>query len=244
VTYSILIKSFPKDFGWLSYCLKSIHKFAKGFSEVVVIIPEGSDLPLTAERLIKISEPGNSATSVTNHGTGYTYQQIVKMNADKYTACDYVVHLDSDCILTRPVTPDDLMVDGKPLWLMTPFKDILSTDKNLGAHVESMRHFSGIDPEFEYMRRHSQMIPRWAYQCFRNYVFERHNLSFESWALAQKFRGVTEFNFLGQFLHREFPNFIHFHDTTYGIPDSYVMQSWSWDGITPEIRDKMEKILA
>ncbi len=244
MTYSILIKSFKKDFGWLAYCLKSIHKFATGFSEVVVIIPDDCDLPLTAERLVKIHEPGPVASSPNNHGTGYTFQQIVKMNADKYTTSDMVVHLDSDCVFTKPVTPNDLMVDEKPLWLMTPFADILPTDKNLEAHFESIKAFSGIPPEFEMMRRHSQMIPRWAYGCFRNYVQEKHGQSFETWALSQPFRGVTEFNFIGQFLHREFPNFIHFHDTRFGIPPSFVEQYWSWSGITPEIRLAMEALLA
>lgn len=254
MTTSILIKSFQKDFGWLSYCLKSIHKFATGFSEVVVIIPDDCNLPLTAERLVKLKEPGPVATSPANHGSGYVWQQIVKMNADKYTSSDFVCHLDSDCIFTRPVTPQDLMVgtevtkyytvEYKPLWLMTPFADIIPTDPNLISHKESIQNFSGIEPEFEYMRRHSQVIPRWAYGCFRDYVQQKHGMSFEQWALSQKFRGVTEFNFMGQFLHREFTNFIHFHDTRFGIPESFVLQSWSWNGITPEIRDKMEKILA
>ncbi len=212
MTCSILIKSFKKDFGWLAYCLKSIHKFASGFSEVVVIIPDDCDLSLTAERLVKIHEPGPSAASPVNHGTGYTYQQVVKMNADKYVTSDFVCHMDSDCVFTKSVTPQDLMVDGKPLWLMTPFAEILPTDKNLVAHKESIKAFSGVDPEFEYMRRHSQVIPRWAYGCFRDYVQQRHGQNFETWALSQPFRGVTEFNFIGQFLHREFPNFIHFHD--------------------------------
>ncbi len=244
MTTSIFIKSFPKDYGWLSYCLKSIQKFASGFSEVVVAIPDDSNLPLTQERLVKIKEPGALATSAHQHGLGYCWQQIVKMNADKYTSSDYVVHLDSDCIFTKPVTPKDLMVDDKPLWLMTPFAEILPTDKNLEAHFESIKAFSGIPPEFEYMRRHSQMIPRWAYGCFRDYVQQRHGQSFETWALSQPFRGVTEFNFIGQFLHREFPNFIHFHDTRFGIPLSFVEQYWSWSGITPEIRLAMEALLS
>ncbi len=251
MTCSILIKSFPKDFGWLSYCLKSIHKFATGFSEVVVIIPDDSDLPLTAERLVKIHEPGPSAASPSNHGSGYAYQQVVKMNADKYCQSDFILHIDSDTIFIQPVHafdsivgPSPFITDDKPLWLMTPFKDILPTDKNLNAHVESMRRFSGVDPEFEYMRRMGQMIPRWAYGCFREFCLAKHNQTFEQYAMAQGFRGISEFNLMGHFLHREFPNFIQFHDTRFGIPDSVVMQSWSWNGITPEIRDKMEKILA
>jgi len=256
VTCSILIKSFPKDFGWLSYCLKSIHKFALGFEEVVVVIPEGSDLPLTAERLVKVHEPGPSATNAGHHGAGYAFQQVVKMNADKYCKSDFVLHIDSDTIFTRPVNPlsfiyqqasvcaDGSWVEMKPMWLMTPFKDILPTDKNLVAHVEAMRNFSGIDPEFEYMRRMGQVIPRWAYGCFREYCLSKHGKTFEQYAMSQGFRGISEFNLIGQFLHREFPNFIHFHDTRFGVPESVVMQSWSWNGITPEIRDKMEKILA
>ncbi len=256
MTCSIFIKSFPKDFGWLSYCLKSIHKFATGFEEIVVVIPDDSDLKLTQERVVKIHEPGPSATSIYDHGFGYAYQQVVKMNADTFCKSDYICHFDSDCIFTKPVTPENLMVKTmskgsvplviaqKPLWLMTPFVEILHTDKNLGAHVESMRNFSGIDPEFEYMRRHSQVIPRWAYGCFRDYVQQRHHQSFEEFAMRQGFRGVTEFNFMGQFLHREFPNFIHFHDTRFGVPESYLKQYWSWDGVTPEIRAEMEKILA
>ena len=248
MTCSILIKSFRKDFEWLFYCLKSIQKFASGFEEIVVIIPDTDDLQLTAERLVKIHEPGPSATSVFNHGAGYCYQQVVKMNADKYTTSDYVCHLDSDCIFTKPVRPEDLFVNEgyavlKPLWLMTPFVEILPTDKNLVAHVECMEKFSGINPEFEMMRRHSQVIPRWAYGCFREYCLSRHGKTFEEYAMASGFRGISEFNLMGDFLRREFPNFIHFHDTRFGIPESYVLQSWSWDGITPEIRKQMEEIL-
>ncbi len=244
MTTSIFIKSYPRDFGWLSYCLRSIQKFASGFHEVVVVIPDDANLNLTQEKLIKVREPGPSAISPHNHGSGYVWQQICKVNADKYTTGDYVCMMDSDVVFTKPVTPKDLMVDDKPLWLMTPFAEILPTDKNLQAHFESMKAFSGIAPEFEMMRRHSQMIPRWAYGCFRDYVQQKHGQSFETWALSQPFRGVTEFNFIGQFLHREFPNFIHFHDTRFGIPPSFIEQYWSWSGITPEIRLAMEALLS
>src|SRR4029077_1542764 len=110
MTCSILVKSFPKDFGWLSYCLKSIHKFASGFEEVVVIIPDDCDLPLTAERLVKVHEPGPSATNAGHHGTGYAYQQVVKMNSDKYCTSDFILHIDSDTIFTRPVKPKDFLL--------------------------------------------------------------------------------------------------------------------------------------
>jgi hypothetical protein len=250
VTTSIFIKSYPPDFGWLAYCLKSIHRFSSGFHEIVVVIPEGSNLSLTQERVIKIPEPqtGNGM-----HGIGYVTQQLAKMSADKYCTGDNICFLDSDCILVKPVTPNDLMVESvesdgeetcKPLWLMTPMIEVTSGDKNAHAHATSMREFSGEDSEFEFMRRHSQVVPKWALGCFRDYVQERHQMSFSQWAVAQPFRGVTEFNFLGQFLYREYRNFIHFHDTRFGIPESFVKQYWSWSGLTPEIRSEIEAILS
>jgi hypothetical protein len=252
VTCSIFIKSFPKDFGWLNYCLKSIHRFATGFEEIVVVIPEGSDLPLTRERVVKVQEPGPSASSFVDHGAGYAFQQVVKMNADKYCKSDFICHIDSDTIFTREVHPEDLMypkpVHGHyellPLWLMTPFKDILPTDKNLVAHVESMTAFSGVSPEFEYMRRAGQVIPRWAYGCFRDYCISRQGKAFQEYAMSQGFRGVSEFNFMGEFLHREFPSFIHFHDTRFGLPASFVSQAWSWGGLDEKKTKELELALA
>lgn len=235
MTCSIFIKSCAKDFGWLSHCLKSIHKFCSGFEEVVVAIPEGTHLPLTKERLIKVPDLQ----------PGYTYQQVIKMNADKYCDADFICHMDSDSIFIKPVTPNDLMVDGKPLWLITPMAEVMAGDKNAHAHATSIKEFSGIDSEFEFMRRIGAVIPRWAYACFREYCLERHKQTFEQWAMAQPFRGCTEFNFIGQFLYREFPNFIHFHDTRFGIPESFVKQFWSWqDGGAESSRMELEDALA
>lgn len=241
MTTSIFLKSYPPDFGFLSFCLKSIHRFAVGFNEIVVVIPSDSDLPLTQEKLIKIVEP---ASEHSMHGAGYDYQQVVKMNADKYCKSDFICHMDSDSVFTKTVTPQDLMVDEKPIWLMTPMAEVVSGDKNSTAHAESMERFSGTRSEFEFMRRIGQVIPRWAYPAFREYCVDRHSKTFEQWAMSQAFRGVTEFNHMGQFLYENYRNFIHFHDTRFGLPDCFVRQFWSWSGITDEIRKELDMILA
>ncbi len=243
MTTSIFVKSYPRDYAWLAYCLRSIHRFCSGFSEIVVLIPDDSDLPLTQEKLIKVKEFGPHATSPNNHGSGYVGQQLFKVSADKYSNADQICHMDSDCIFTRPVTPDDLMVEGKPLWLMTPMAETIAGDKNCIAHSQAMEHFSGEAPEFDFMRRHSQIIPRWGYAAFRDYVQDRHGMSFEKWAFSQAFRGVTEFNFLGLVFYKYYRNFFHFHDTRFGLPESFVLQKWSYGGLKPEIRAEFEAIL-
>jgi hypothetical protein len=242
MTCSIFIKSCEKDFGFLSYCLKSIHKFASGFAEIVVVIPDNTDLPLTQERVVKVPEP--SSGPPTMHGIGYVYQQVVKMNADKYCQSDFILHIDSDTVFNQPVTPQTFFIDGNPMWLITPMMDVIAGDKNAHAHATAIRQFSGVDPEFDFMRRMGQVIPRWAYGCFRDYTQELHGMTFEKWAFAQPFRGVTEFNFMGHMLYQRYRNFIHFHDTRFGLPESVVTQVWSWNGLTPEIREQFEQILA
>lgn len=238
---SIFIRSFDGDFPWLSYCLRSIHKFAHGFHEIVIAIPEGQKLDhLTKERIVYVKAGKDD----------YVQQQVDKLNADFYCEGDMVVNLDSDTILIEPVNPCSFTfglraypdLQGSPLWLMTPIEKVLSNDPNTHAWKRAMTKFSGVGPQWEYMRRIGQMIPKWAYVCFREFCLRKHGKTFEQWASEQN-REVSEFNLIGQFLHINFPNFIHFHDTTYGIPEAVVKQYWSRGGLTDEIRTEMEEIL-
>ncbi len=241
MTASIFIKTFKKDFSWLAYSLKSIHRYVSGLEEIVVMMPDTCDLHLTQERIVKIKEPPSNNSM---HGAGYAFQQCCKINADKYIKSDIIIHVDSDVLFTRPTIPEDFLVDGKPLWLKTPMAEVLAGDKNSHAHAMAMREFSGEESEWEFMRRSPEVIPRWAYGCFRDYARDLHRVSFEEWAMGRGFRGVTEFNHIGFFLHKEFPNLIHFHDTRFGLPELHVRQFWSWGGFTPEVRAEIEAILA
>ena len=42
MTCDILIRSYYKDFGWLRYALRSIRKYCRGFSKVIVVVPKSS----------------------------------------------------------------------------------------------------------------------------------------------------------------------------------------------------------
>jgi hypothetical protein len=232
VTYDIFIKSYRGDFKWLSYCLRSIQKFATGFRDIVIVIPDTDSLDhLTAERVIKVKESGDP----------YMFQQAVKMSADEYSDADFFSFVDSDCIFTEAVTPETFMTDGKVNWLHTPWSQIADDTSKVWSEV--MRRCIGEDPPAEYMRRHPQMIPRWALQEFRGFVAEKHGVSLEHYILSQPGRYFSEFNCVGFYLwlyHREK---IHWIDTTDGIPPTVLIQKWSWGGLTPEIRQEFETIL-
>lgn len=233
MTTDILIKSYRKDFPWLSYCLRSIQKFATGFRDIVIVIPDTDNLDhLTAERVVKVRE----------HGEPYMFQQSVKMHADTFTDADHISTVDSDCIFTEPVTPETFMTDGKVDWLYTPWESVGDDAKRAWGGV--MTKCLGEPPPAEFMRRSAQMIPRWALQEFRGFVAERHGVSLEHYIMSQPGRYFSEYNCLGFFLwkfHREKINWIN---TDERIPPSVVRQFWSWGGTTPEIKAEINRLLA
>ena len=232
MTTAIFIKSYPKDFEWLRYCLKSINKFATGFSEIVLVIPEGTDYPGTAERVVKVEEKA----------PGYMWQQVCKMYADQYTTADNISFVDADCVFTEPVTPETFMTDGKPDWLHTPWEKIAATTR--AAWGDVMRRCIGQEAPAEFMRRHPQLIPRWALQEFRGFVADRHGVSLEHYIMNQPSGHFSEFNCIGFYLWLCHHDKIHWMNTEDYLPPTVLTQRWSHGGITPEIRAEIEAVLA
>lgn len=233
VTVDIFIRSYAPDFPWLNYALRSVQKFATGFRDVVVVIPDTDDLPnLTVEKVIKVKDVM----------PGYRQQQASKLYADTFSDADAFLYVDSDCVFTEPVTPETFMTAGRPNWLHTPF-DKVSPDAR-AAWYEVMRKCLGEAPQHELMRRHPQLIPRWALQEFRGFVAKRHGVSLEHYIKSQPGKEFSEFNTCGHYLwlyHHEKINWIN---TEEFLPPAVLRQWWSHGGITPEIREEMERLLA
>ncbi len=232
-TTAIFIRSYRNDFPWLSYCLRSIQKFATGFSEIVVVIPDTDNLDhLTAEKVFKEKETMD----------GYMMQQASKMMADTYTDADFICYVDSDCVFTEPVTPETFMTDGRVNWLYTPWDRI--AEETRAVWQEVMRRCIGEDPPAEFMRRHPQVIPRWALQEFRGFIAEKHGVSLEHYISVQPGRAFSEFNTIGHYLWLHHREKIHFMNTEDFLPPAVLLQKWSWGGLTPEIRAELETITA
>jgi hypothetical protein len=236
MTASIFIRSYEKDFEWLHYCLRSIQKFATGFSEVVICVPEGQEVKLrhlTAERVI-----------TTHDGQpGYLCQQLNKMQADLRTRSDYVLHFDSDMIFTAPVTPDFFFKDGKPIWLMTPWSVMSSEEKKAWMHVmvKALQEF----PPYEFMRKCAVIVPREVYGGLRAHMEKLHGITFEQYVMNQPGHEFSEYNCLGFYAWLYHRDKFHWHDTTIdGVPEWPFQQRWSWSGLTAKERNEMEIALA
>ena len=233
MTTDIFIRSYAKDFPWLSYALRSIRKFATGFREVVIAIPDTEDLPkASGVRVVKAKDVM----------PGYMQQQATKMYADTFSDADAFLFMDSDCMFTEPVTPETFQTDGVPNWLHTPWDKVGEDAKRAWGDV--MKKCIGEEPPSEMMRRHPQLIPRWALQEFRGFVAKRHGVSLEYYIKSQPHGHFSEFNCIGFFLWLHHHEKINWINTEEFLPPTVLKQWWSHGGITPEIREEMERILA
>lgn len=196
----IFIKTWQGDAIWHEHCLRSIDKYCTGFRKVVQNHEE--------------------------HERGYLYQQVVKLNADRYTDADYILHTDSDTLFTVPVTPQAFIHNGKTDWHYEPFASALQKEGDGAlAWKRAMEKFIGEEPQHEFMRRHPEMIPRWLYQAFRTFCWEKHGCTVEQYVMSQK--EFSEWNVLGFYAwtyHREAFNWI---DASVVGSQGVVHQFWT-----------------
>lgn len=228
----LIIRSYHADFEFLTYCLKSIARFATGFRRVVVIVPHGQRPPTGSNETVFY---------VHEYGEGYMAQQSDKLHADAFSDADFLLYMDSDTVFTRPITPRDVTLYGKATWLYTPRASMgqygtvwkLETEKALRRPVEH-----------EFMRRHPLCVPRWALEGMRAWFWREHGQSLEHYIISQPGRQFSEWNCLGAWLwfhHRDRIEWIN-TDEKMGVP--FVEQYYSWDGLTADVRRKLELAVA
>lgn len=236
MTTDIFVKSYEKDADWLELCMRGIAKFASGFRRVVLVVPPDMELPFPAP------DP-NTVTVIRapELQPGYLGQQVRKHHADLYTDADYILHLDSDNILTQPITPESMMRDGKPVWLMTPWANVAPDAEKAWKPI--LRAFFGMDSPNEWMRQHPFLIPRWLYSELRVWCIGRHLMALEDYVMSRPHHGWSEFNAFGFHLYIHHRDKIHWIDTTKESFPQYVRQFYSYGGITSVIRSEIEGIL-
>lgn len=213
---SIFIKTFSGDAPYHGYCLESIERYCSGFHGTVVV--EGE------------------------HPRGYLHQQVIKLHADTYTDADYILVTDSDTLFTEPVTPDSFMVDGKPIWLYTPWTDAMLNHPGTKAWYDVMTQFAGKQPPSEFMRRQPFMFPRHVLASLREFCIKTHGVGIEEYIMS---RGrFSEWNVLGHHCWRHHRDDFHWINTAVDpLPPLRVHQFWSHDPIEKNLH-AIQQILA
>ena len=241
----LFIVSHAPDFRWLSFCLRSIFKFAKGFGDVVVVIPKKDEKEymmqgLPAVNLQTYEEPAPPL--------GHLGHLCVKCHAEAYSQGEYFCHLDSDCVFTEPVTPDSYFHKGKPVLLKRLYAKLEGEAKAQVWWQEQTERALGIPCPWLTMCRHPSIYHRDLYGEMRAWISIEHNCSFEDYVLKQKptrLPGFSEFCALGAFALANNPNAYHWFDVTHTpYPHNPLKQYWSFDKWTPELEAELERIVS
>lgn len=235
---SIFIKSYKGDFEWLSYCLRSIHKYVTGHSEVVVALPGDHGLTLTKERIV-IADEWPDEAKPGSPSRGYYHQMYVKMCADLYCPdADYILIVDSDCVFTRPFDVSELFHDGKPMLLCREWKDA-------GGGIiwkKPAEDALGFECTHDTMCCHPAIYNAQDLAGARAYIAKKHYKPFEQYVRSSErfIEFVTIGNYILQYARKAY------HVVNMSEKDIYprpLKQSWSWGGLTPEIQNELEEVL-
>jgi hypothetical protein len=236
IKVDIVIRSYYRDLEWLRYCLRSIDRFCSGFHRVLVVVPESC-----RERIRRSPLDGVEVAYCPNYPDDYLGQQVTKLYADTMSEADYILHVDSDCTFKLPVRPADFFWEGRPQLMITPNEFFRinppwqrETERTLGFAVN-----------FDYMRRHPHIYPRWLYGELRAHVRAHHGRELADYVLAQPPQGFSEFNAMGALAHHRFSSEFSWEKwLSSDYDEKFCRIHWSWGGLTPEIREELEAILA
>jgi hypothetical protein len=88
-------------------------------------------------------------------GKGMLWHMAQIMRADQWCPdADFILHTDSDCLFTEPVTPDDYFVDGRPILYYEKFSSLTKKHPDVGVWQEVTQNCLPFPVLYETMRRH------------------------------------------------------------------------------------------
>jgi hypothetical protein len=248
----VLYVTFRRDFKWLDYSLQSFQKYASGFKGVSIVVPT-SDYEMFLPYVKKFSTPEcpvSLKTFMEFPQKGFLHHLAMKCYGDVLCPkATHVLHMDPDCLFSKPVTPDDYFVDGKPVLVIEPYSAL--PERHPGRYNwKKVTEFAlRFECEYETMCRHPAVHEKWVYKKVRSHIEREHETPFLDFVLKQqnKFpQGFGEFNTIGAWVHKFAPDFYHFIDRgdldDKNDPPSKLTQMWSYQG-TDANWAKIKKIL-
>jgi len=256
-TTDVFMRSYRGDLEWLDYSVPSITESMQCslgvIRNVLVVVPE-DDVPAFNEKLDAIWSreqfPAQlrqrlqvipSKVKVVNGG--YQEQMLDKLHADLYSDAEHLLYLDTDTVLVRDLTREQLFDDaGQPyLCYRSVAKCGEQCEMWMQGHVKLMLgEGEMLDHEFMCL---GEAFPRYLYAHVRVKVEEHkgaewHNFTSNAraggaspWAEPDGVGGFTEFNAMGAAMWRDFHDKVHWLNTDtkeLGMM-ARPLQTWSWE---------------
>jgi hypothetical protein len=256
-TTDIFMRSYRGDLEWLDFSVPSITESMQCslgvIRNVLVVVPE-DDVPDFNAKLDAVWQREQFPTRLRERwqvkpsqvkvvGDGYQEQMLDKLHTDLYSDAKHFVYLDTDTVLVRDLTREQLFNDvGQPyLCHRSVAKCGKDCEMWMQEHVKPMLG-EGEMLEHEFMCL-GEAFPRYLYAHIRFEVQrhkgdEWHNFTANAraggaspWAEPGGVGGFTEFNAMGAVMWRDFHEQPHWLDTDTKDLDMMArpLQTWSWE---------------
>lgn len=229
MTVDIFIRTYKNDLEWLSYCLQSIHKHLRGFRKIIISIPKDQ-----VHLLVPFNLTQEVVVTEEIYEDDYLGQQVSKIFSFEHTDAEYILFMDSDCIVKHSCTVNDFFRNDKPILLKTKYEQV----GDAICWKEITERFVGHQVDFEYMRRLPVVYEN---NTLLNLVCKYENI--REYIISQPNRSFSEFNAIGAFIEKYESGKYEIIDTDNEVPYSPVRQFWSWGGITKEVKQEIEQYL-
>ena len=214
----VVIRSYVGDIHWLIFCLRSLEAYGQIFRAVMVIYPDYEEaffksilndyrVSKTGFRLNLVLLPEREVIP-----SGYVQQMYSKMIADQFSDADYFLYLDSDTILTREASWDDLFVGGKVKVLFKNWTE-MSNPRHVEFWKASTHAALDLKSEETFMVSGAPLYPRDVFIAVRNRVQQTHNESMADYLMTRhcaKIQLPSEYEMAGLYA-----RFFSSHSTTF-----------------------------
>lgn len=232
----IFIVSFKGHYPWLNFALQSIGRFASGFNLTRVLVPLGQEDELHQMLNTIPNRPANLTVCAGNEwpDKGMLWHMAQIMRADEWCpGADFILHTDSDCLFTEPVTPEDYFVDGKPVLYYEKFASIIKKHPEVGLWKEVTQGCLPFSVKYETMRRHPAVHPPHVYRKAVEQIQMKTGKPMDEYisSCRNEFpNGFCEFNTLGNVAMEFYPEQYHLVNTAEfkdGWPLQKICQFWT-----------------
>jgi len=256
----ILIVSCARDAEMCSWLLRSLKQNAKGFAGITLMVPVQD-----VKSFRHIPEGVTFTTFDEMPAKGFLHHEIQICRADEICPdADFIVHIDSDCLVWREMTPEDFVQRGKCLLVREHYDLIAPRNPNRLIWKTCVERCTGLSPEYDYMVRHPQVYPRVVYGALRAAVERYTGMGFERYVFGCENgwpQGFAEFPALGTVGSIQFPDAFRFVDYDHktdrhecgvaGVDHQYLyrperdalVEGWSHGGFA-RYRTDWEKFMA
>lgn len=244
------------EIDWLKYNLRSMRKWLIGFQGITIAHPRKEDnlfKPLAEQfdcRLYGYDEVD---------GKGFVQHQAIMALADTFLpkATTHVLHVDADCCFKMSTTPMDFFSDDKPIYLWRTYDSLSKADpKNPNSKVvsdcamwkEPTEWQLGMKVNEYTMTRLPTILPIEFYAPYRAHVEKVHRKPFLQFHLDSKNDHPSQsmdFTAYGAWaFHFMHDKFRWFDCENEEYPIDRLQQYWGHGGITPEIAQQLENLIA